>query len=211
MVEAMMQKTTLAPDRDVGVLTARCAVGEQRLANAWLEEHPEFSIPDGPGPDDNAEQKSLKEEMRGKQGGRYEIIAHKLSAVGTYDLNAWRGGRNAPNDVQQQKLWVDKASWEPSPAAGVKMVDAAIDGTSDDDLVRLDAVGGTVLMIRADLVRMGLMFTPGYFVGMTWEHGEGYDGIETEGLCVVTRSFSRDGQSTCYTMGGDWAVYHTIW
>jgi len=39
---------------------------------------------------------------------------------------------------------------------------------------------------------------------MTFEHGEGYDGIETEGVCVLSRSLSRDGQSLCHTLGGDW-------
>ena len=84
------------------------------------------------------------------------------------------------------------------------MLDQAIAGTSDDEVVRLDSVGGTVLMLRADLVRMGLNFATGYFVGMTFEHGEGYDGIETEGVCLLSRSLSRDGGSMCYSLGGSW-------
>ncbi|PSR83750.1 hypothetical protein BD289DRAFT_277005 [Coniella lustricola] len=212
MVETMMKRTTTSPTRDVGILTARCAIGEHDLAEAWLSEHPDFILPAAPQPGDDEESVKTKLEMRGAPGGRYEILAHKTNAQESYDLNAWIGRRYTPNNIEQEMLWEDKASWEPSHALGrTLMVHDAIRGTADDDLVRLDAVGGTLLMIRADLVRMGLIFTPGYFVGMTWEHGEGYDGIETEGICVMSRSFSRDGKSSCYAMGGDWAVYHTIW
>jgi peptide chain release factor subunit 1 len=79
----------------------------------------------------------------------------------TFDLNAWSDhGRNLMQDLRGQGL------------------------------VRLDAVGGTMLMVRADLHRDGLVF-PTYRYGLensrirpkhpVWERGE----IETEGLGMM--------------------------
>lgn len=205
MVEYMMRRTTTTNDQEVGILTARCRMGEPEKTDAWLAEHPEFHLP--PPPKDGEKE----DEKRGVEGGAYEIIAHKLHAQGQYDLNAWRGRRVGPNNIEQESLWKDLSSWEPHPADGkTDILDKAIDKSDNDDLIRLDSVGGTILMFRADLVRMGLNFPAGYVVGMTFEHGEGYDGIETEGVCVLSRSFSRDGQSMCYSLGGDWSVWHTV-
>lgn len=52
---------------------------------------------------------------------------------------------------------------------------------------RLDAVGATVLMLKAGLVRQGLMFATSYLVGTDWR-SEGWDGVESEGLCITARS-----------------------
>ena len=200
-----MQRTSTTDEHEVGILTARCRKGEPEKTDAWLADHPEYRLP--PPPNDGEKE----DEKRGVEGGSYEIIAHKLQAQGQYDLNAWRGRRVGPNNIEQEGLWRDLSSWEPHPADGkTDILDKAIYKTSDDDLVKMDSVGGTILMFRADLVRMGLNFATGYVVGMTFEHGEGYDGIETEGVCVLSRSFSRDGQSMCYSLGGDWSVWHTV-
>ncbi|POM75393.1 Hypothetical protein PHPALM_7512 [Phytophthora palmivora] len=48
--------------------------------------------------------------------------------------------------------------------------------------VPLDSVGGTMLYLRADIHRQGVMFPVHYVIGSEWGR-EGYDGIETEGLC----------------------------
>ncbi|KAK5092858.1 hypothetical protein LTR70_006036 [Exophiala xenobiotica] len=189
MVAHMMAHTHTTPAHEVGILTARCRVGEPEKTDAWLATHPSYTLPPPPRAGEP------EDERRGVEGGPYEVIAHKLHANGHYDLNAWRGRRTGPNNIQLEALWRDLSSWEPqpAPAGGTQMLDQAIAGTSDDEVVRLDSVGGTVLMLRADLVRMGLNFATGYFVGMTFEHGEGYDGIETEGVCLLSRSLSRDG------------------
>lgn len=200
MVSMMMDMTRTTEKSEVGILTARCRMGEPELTDAWLRKHPEYHLP--PPPADGEEE----DERRGVEGGKFEIIAHKLHAQGHYDLNAWRGRRMGPNNIEQEALWKDLTSWEPHPApeGRTQMLDQVIDGTTDHDVVRLDSVGGTILMFRADLVRMGLNFATGYFVGMTFEHGEGYDGIETEGVCLLSRSLSRDGNSMCYSLGGSW-------
>ncbi|KAI9980784.1 hypothetical protein PInf_010103 [Phytophthora infestans] len=50
--------------------------------------------------------------------------------------------------------------------------------------VPLDSVGGTMLYVRADIHRQGVMFPVHYVIGSEWGR-EGYDGIETEGLCYT--------------------------
>lgn len=213
MIEYMMERTTTTPDYEVGILTSRCRKGEQWKADAWLAEHPDFKIPDEPKDGDTAEERKQKEIMRGEEGGPYEIIAHKTHAMGHYDLNAWAGIRKNPTKEQLEGMWKDISSWTPSGADNgrTKMLDGLIDKTNDEDLRMLDSVGGTILMINADLIRMGLIWPTGYFIAMSYEHGEGYDGIESEGLCLVSRSFSRNGTSMCFTLGGEWSVWHTIY
>lgn len=213
MVSAMISKTT-TKDHEVGILTSRCRRGEPELAEAWMRAHPEYRMPNQPPPGVSIsnELRHEIEDLRGHEGGQHEIIAHITTEQGQYDLNAWTGRRTGPNNLEQELLWKDLSSWEPRPGFDglTKILDAVIEGTNNDDIRQLDSVGGTILMINADLIRMGLVFPTGYIVGMTYEHGEGFDGIETEGLCVLTRSFSRDGNSTCWTMGGDWSVWHTV-
>lgn len=66
--------------------------------------------------------------------GRDIVHPHCVKAYGgpTYDLNAWRDN----GEVHMEDL------------------------RGGDDLVRLDSVGGTVLLVRADLHRDGLIFPP---------------------------------------------------
>lgn len=211
MITDMLNKTRTTSEAEVGILTSRCRRGEPWLADQWMAQNPNFTLPDEPRASDSSTLKAHKEDLRGKENGNYEIIAHKTQQMGHYDLNAWAGRRQAPNNVQQEKLWKDVGSWTPQGFEGeAHILDGLITGTTNDDIRRLDSVGGTILMIRADLIRMGLNFPVGYVVGMTYEHGEGFDGIETEGLCLMSRLMSRDGNSTCFTMGGDWSVWHTI-
>lgn len=211
MISQMLSRTRSTSEAEVGILTSRCRRGEPELADAWLAQHPDFSIPEILDSDDD-NSRAVKENLRGKEGGEYEIIAHKTQQMGHYDLNAWAGRRTGPNNIEQEQLWKDIASWTPHNAASGQTVilDGVIEGTRDDEIKRLDSVGGTILMIRADLIRMGLVFPTGYLIGMTYEHGEGFDGIETEGLCVLSTTMSRDGRSMCFAMGGDWSAWHTV-
>jgi hypothetical protein len=64
-----------------------------------------------------------------------------------------------------------------------------------EGLMRLDAVGATVLAIKAGLVSQGLAFATSYLVGTDWE-GEGWDAIESEGTCVTARTLG----SGCWAM-----------
>jgi len=83
----------------------------------------------------------------------------------TFDLNAWRdGGRTCMSDLRGESL------------------------------VRLDAVGGTVLLVRADRHRDGLVFPPFFYGGRSrWVRdphplrGSMVGEIETEGLGIMAK------------------------
>lgn len=78
---------------------------------------------------------------------------------GTYDCNAWR----AKGDVHMDEL------------------------RGGEELVRLDAVGGTMLLIRADIHRDGLVFPPFPYGQKNRFIRDGVGEIETEGLGMLAR------------------------
>ncbi|KAI9922820.1 hypothetical protein PsorP6_000449 [Peronosclerospora sorghi] len=91
-----------------------------------------------------------------------------------YDQNAWLGQRivRPPNHGEQTFL--------PGPlnVAFLSQVDQSKPYTP------LDSVGGTMLYVRADVHRQGVLFPVHYIIGSEWGR-EGYDGIESEGLCYI--------------------------
>jgi hypothetical protein len=87
------------------------------------------------------------------------------------------------------------------------MVDQAIMGTGDSEIVPLDSVGGTILYLRAKLVREGVVLTHFNIVGTTWEQ-PGWIGVETEGLCYMAKGLPGGG---CYMLGGKHYVRHSDW
>ncbi|KAH8680531.1 hypothetical protein BX600DRAFT_444628 [Xylariales sp. PMI_506] len=91
--------------------------------------------------------------------------------------------------------------------ASRKYVDQLVDGAGNDRLVPLDSVGGTLLYMRASLVRQGLTFPAHNVVGTTWRR-EGWVGLETEGICYAA-SFMKGGK--CFVLGGDHYVRHADW
>ncbi|CAO3568034.1 unnamed protein product [Mortierella alpina] len=96
-----------------------------------------------------------------------------------YDLNAWAGERNKPNE-QQMKVVEEGGIFVPGPLQAKYTHDLS------GEFAELDSVGGTVLFVRAEVHREGVAFTTNYVIGTGWHH-EGYDGIETEGLCYVAK------------------------
>ena len=120
-------------------------------------------------------------------------ILHMRCSMGEYldyDLNAWVG----PADNDEQK-WVHREN-------NIHFL-AFVD--KPDDYIRLDSVGGTNLYINGDLIRKGLHFPPLCIVGTTWDKREGYDGIETEGLCYLARGMGAE----CWGMP-HMAVRHSV-
>ena len=100
------------------------------------------------------------------------VHPHCVTAYGgpTFDLNAWRDqGRLHMQDLR-----------------------------GGDDLVRLDAVGGTMLLIRADLHRDGLIFPPFMYGARSpfvrdpnpWTQGSVGE-MDTEGLGIMARDMGR--------------------
>lgn len=61
-----------------------------------------------------------------------------------------------------------------------------MDQLRGEDLVRLDSVGGTMLLVRADLHRDGLVFPP-FRYGLANEHARAGGEVETEGLAILAR------------------------
>ncbi|KAI5925846.1 Anp1-domain-containing protein [Camillea tinctor] len=83
-------------------------------------------------------------------------------------------------------------------------VDELVRQQTHDDLVPVDSVGGTILYVRADLVRQGLAFPTYNVVGTTWAR-DGWIGVETEGLCYVAGHLQGGG---CFVLGGSHSVRH---
>ena len=88
----------------------------------------------------------------------------------------------------------------PYDTAGMKYLDDPY--FAHATTTRLDAVGGTVLYMKADLYRQGVVFPVYHVVGTDWS-GEGWDAVETAGLCVVARFVGHD----CYGMPGFVALH----
>ena len=87
---------------------------------------------------------------------------------GTFDHNAWR---------DQGRLHLD-------------------DLRDEGDLVELDAVGGTVLLVRADVHRDGLIFPPFRYGLGSSRARRGRGELETEGLGIM----AHDMGYTCWGM-----------
>lgn len=121
-----------------------------------------------------------------------------------YDRNAWLGPRQVPNRIELDILRKG-GIFVPRPTGDTQMLHGLLKGTLNSDLIKLDSVGGTVLYIKADLVRQGLIFPPYYVIGTEWTMKEGWDGIETEGLCYIAMNLGYG----CYALGGDWVITHT--
>ncbi|KAI1141080.1 glycosyltransferase family 62 protein [Hypoxylon sp. FL0543] len=124
-----------------------------------------------------------------------------------YDKNAWSINRQVP-------LLMGPVGDGDLTTAADKLVetrtyiDEIIKGTNDDDLLPLDSVGGTILYIKASLIRQGINFPTSYVVGTTWSH-EGWVGIESEGICYMASHL--DGGGGCYVLGGSHHVRHADW
>ena len=123
-----------------------------------------------------------------------------------YDRNAWAGPRLEPNGIVPppgQKQNTD--AFVPQPTRETQFMDQLVIGTTDDDLVPLDSVGGTILYMNSESIRQGLNFPTYCVVGTTWNSTEGWDGIETEGICYIAKTLGYG----CYGLGGTWVVKHT--
>jgi len=103
-----------------------------------------------------------------------------------YDLNAWKGSRRKPTPEELEAIRRGEF-WEPQPGPGTKHVYNMRDPShpEPDFFVEVDSVGGTLLFVKGDVHRQGIGFTTSYVIGAEWEMEEGWDGIETEGLCYL--------------------------
>jgi hypothetical protein len=110
-----------------------------------------------------------------------------------YDLNAWVGQRRVrPADREEDEGFVP----------GLLHAKNLHDLGGQDEFVALDSVGGTMLYVRADVHRQGVIFPAHYIIGSEWSE-EGYDGIETEGLCYSAHFLG----FKCWGLPND-AIFH---
>ncbi|KAL4138214.1 hypothetical protein PRIC2_001721 [Phytophthora ramorum] len=109
-----------------------------------------------------------------------------------YDLNAWVGRRKVRRSTQDSEFVPGDLS-----VSRMKQFHGG-----DDAFVPLDSVGGTMLYVNADVHRQGIVFPVHHVIGSEWER-EGYDGIETEGLCYIAHFLG----FKCWGMPND-LIYH---
>ena len=113
-----------------------------------------------------------------------DIVAARCMLTDTqeYDLNTWKGTRVQPS-AQERAAIARGELFVPRPAQAEYLKDYARRG---QEWVELDSVGATFLYVNSVVHREGVVFTTNYVVGGEWAH-EGYDGIESEGLCYLAR------------------------
>ncbi|OWZ04364.1 hypothetical protein PHMEG_00023748 [Phytophthora megakarya] len=109
-----------------------------------------------------------------------------------YDLNAWVGERKVRQSAKESEF-------VPGDVNAKHMRDFH---GKPDTFVLLDSVGGTMLYVKAEVHRQGVLFPVHRVIGSEWGN-EGYDGIETEGVCYVARFLG----FTCWGMPND-LIYH---
>lgn len=104
-----------------------------------------------------------------------------------YDRNAWVGDRAQPLEADWEKMKNDPDFvYVPHNLGITKNMYHFMDG--EEEFVELDSVGGCVLYVKAEVHRQGVTHTPYYAIGTNFGFQEGYDGIETEGLCYVAKN-----------------------
>ncbi|ODQ57227.1 glycosyltransferase family 62 protein [Wickerhamomyces anomalus NRRL Y-366-8] len=129
---------------------------------------------------------------------RIDIKNHEGKVVHQdYDLNSWAGDRRVPNAEQDAKLDTDPDFfYEPGPGPNniqFSHIDKNLEkfGINKDDpkaAIELNSVGGAVLFVKTEVFKQGIMFPPFYLIGTKWNRNDGFDGIETEGLCYQAKT-----------------------
>lgn len=122
-----------------------------------------------------------------------------------YDLNAWYIDR-AVKGITKAIAEAQRQTYSEKLAQTRHYVPHQIKGLGNDEMGKLDSVGGTSLLLRADLVRKGLIFPPFKIVGTTWAQG-GWAAQETEGICYMAEKI--DG-SECRVLGGTHYTRHAV-
>ena len=112
--------------------------------------------------------------------------------------NSWRGQRTKPTKEQLEKM--DNNQWDqwdyvPRDKRPCIISKTYMDNKDNeyelhkeyDYVVPLDSVGGAVLFAKSIVFKQGVIFPTSLIVGTTWDRQEGYDGIETEGVCYLAK------------------------
>ncbi|KAJ3361360.1 hypothetical protein GGF32_007406 [Allomyces javanicus] len=123
------------------------------------------------------------------ESGRDIVVPACFQGNSYYDWNTFVGRRTTPGPNEavprlDGTLPPGKTLYVPRhvPGEAWPLSDARF---ADQEWVELTSVGGTWLMMSADVVHAGVTFGIYNVVGDTWDGGEGYDAIETESVCFV--------------------------
>ncbi|EGW30837.1 uncharacterized protein SPAPADRAFT_62704 [Spathaspora passalidarum NRRL Y-27907] len=129
-----------------------------------------------------------------------DIVVPRVDTAGgikDYDKNSWRGQRTKP--TQKQLDLMDAGKWNDWDYVPHDVNDQIYHFSTflKKDLVKhkgdltykfpLDSVGGAVLFAKSMVFKQGAIFPTSNIIGTTWDRSEGYDGIETEGLCYLAK------------------------
>jgi hypothetical protein len=138
----------------------------------------------------------------------HDIVTARCHGIGDdpenvtdYDLNTWVGERRKP--TEQEREGIAKGEFfkpRPVPDKTKFLSDYRSDPRK---FVPVDSVGGTILYVNADVHRDGILFPTYYIIGTDWGQKEGYDGIETEGLCYQANTLGY----SCWGMPHD-IIWH---
>lgn len=133
-------------------------------------------------------------------GSKKDIIVPRIRRgdLSDYDRNSWRGKRTKPTLEQLQLM--DENKWDQFDYVPrdveLEMFhfykldnkdELTIDQQKLSYIVELDSVGGAVLFFKSYIFKQGAIFPTSYIIGTTWDRLEGYDGIETEGICYLAK------------------------
>lgn len=124
----------------------------------------------------------------------------KLTHATDYDKNTWRGRRIVPLEEQLELMnsgKYDEAGFVPNDTSDtwhildeverIKTLPEDAPEHSIDYAYEVDSVGGCVLFAKSVIYKQGVIFPPLFIIGTDQERVEGYDGIETEGVCYVAK------------------------
>ncbi|KAJ6261549.1 hypothetical protein Dda_4219 [Drechslerella dactyloides] len=168
-------------------------------AGAPMEPEMPLSDPDGDESGQGQHDGTVKETQVARPVGLLTLRLQNASGRDV-DRGSWRGYGRRPTAWELSQI-LDKGHSFKGQKDWAKALAQLLPGTRDEELIQLDAVGGSVLYMRAELVREGLVF-PVYRI-REGDHEEG-NGGETEGLCYVA---GRMGWG-CYGLGGSWHALH---
>ena len=200
LVQSMLKFSAKYPQ--VGIQTAISLLGDgdgDYDWNAWQGERT--------APDEKEREKLRKDKGSWTASG----VDKKSKHMGDF-RDGFKNTRDTQRKLKEAGSDLEKgAAFDPSKAVFDDDDDEPSDSQSPskeespDDiegLFRLDAVGATVLMMKASLWRQGLAFATSYLVGTDWKD-EGWDGVESEGLCVSARNlineeYGRQGGIGCW-------------
>ncbi|KAL3895202.1 MAG: hypothetical protein SGCHY_004846 [Lobulomycetales sp.] len=125
-----------------------------------------------------------------------------------YDRNTWVGPRKKPTPGQLEEIRRSQherasVSFIPDRTGDTRYL-SDMSNRHGPKFVPVDSVGGTFLYIKAQAHRSGIDFPTLMLIGIhDWDMKEGWDGMETEGICYTAKRLGYQ----CWGMPQDIVVH----